>query len=368
MNRTDESRFPERVNEKGLFCVAAAVSAAPGSQTRAAETAAATQKQPGSPDPPTLSRAGRGGRKRVWIIAGIGLVSLVLVGAVAGVAWRRGPAGVLSDPAWTLRVTSQVRTGHQRAERLAFADRGRLLAVTCPRYNRLVLFRVADGDRLTLSHDIALGGRPVAVAAGADRLYVLQRPAGDARHVEPAWWDAFDFEGRAKGDRFRVGFDPDDMALFDEGHKAVVLLSGSAEGEANRPLPSVLIVDLSSPEKPLCRGSVVFDQPGDDPERLLIRHEPVAGQSGPHVAVILRRSNRIVWLDVADADSPRLIRGQPLPGTDAPATITAPERAASGWAPSPAPPCGAWNRPCPPGGSRWMDWGPPSRSSRTCSL
>src|SRR4051794_24701915 len=80
---------------------------------------------------------------------------------------------------------ARVATGHQRADRVAFADQGKLLAVTCPRYNRVVLYRITDSETLELVKDVALEGQPMAVWATEDRLFLLQRPPGESRHLEP---------------------------------------------------------------------------------------------------------------------------------------------------------------------------------------
>ena len=139
---------------------------------------------------------------------------------------------------------ARVATGHQRAERLSFADHGRLLAATCPRYNRAMLYRVTGAKSLELVRDIPLGGRPVAVAPTAERLYVLVRPTNDARHVEEGWWESFDLEGNPVGSKIRVGLYPDDLAITPDGRHALVLASGRGEGGDHRPMPSVAVYDL----------------------------------------------------------------------------------------------------------------------------
>src|SRR5690606_31507375 len=133
--------------------------------------------------------------------------------------------------------TDRAQTGYQRAGRLAFLDRGRLVAVTCPRYDFLVLYRVTTEKTLEHFRDVKLGGKPVSLWPTKDRLYVLQRPSGDARHLVPAFWQVYDFDGQAIGPRFEVGYDPDDLVLTAEDQVALVLLSGHAEGESNRPDP-----------------------------------------------------------------------------------------------------------------------------------
>ena len=124
------------------------------------------------------------------------LVAIVVAPLAVGLVIQAVRRPELTVGPYRLVETARVATGHQRAERLAFADRGRLLAVTCPRYNRVVLYGVAGEDGLKPVREIVLEGRPVAVWPTADRLYVLQRPAGDALHLEEGWWETFDFEGR----------------------------------------------------------------------------------------------------------------------------------------------------------------------------
>jgi glycerol-3-phosphate acyltransferase PlsY len=243
---------------------------------------------------------------RAWVVA---VVLLALVGSGTVVAvYSAGPA-TLDCGAVRLIAEPPVRTGHQRAERVALADAGRMLAVTCPRYNRLVLYRVNRQGPLELAHDVLLEGRPVAVAPGRDRFYVLERPSSDARHLEEGWLEAIDLGGRRLGNRFRVGYDPDDIVLSPDGRTALVVRSGSAEGEANRPNPSLVVVDLSDPGSPRARGGLSFDSTGDDPERVAWVFET----QGERALVSLRGTNQIAWVDVRDRDAPRLLGRSPLP-------------------------------------------------------
>jgi glycerol-3-phosphate acyltransferase PlsY len=182
-----------------------------------------------------------------------------------------------------------------------FLDGGRLLAVTCPRYNRVVMYRVTAGPGLELHSDIALEGRPVALAAAADRFYVLERPAGDARHVEPGFWETFDLAGRRIGSRYRVGFYPDDLAITPDCAHALVLTSGRAEGDANKPLPALAVIALG-PDASGHRlvGRVELDKPGADPDRLML------GSSGQMAAVRLSENGRTVTVELSDLARPVL--------------------------------------------------------------
>jgi hypothetical protein len=241
-------------------------------------------------------------RRRILLVAGA-LIGVAALGAIGAVELRRPPEA-LHGPDFTLRAVDLARTGHQRAERLVFADNGKMLAVTCPRYNYLVIYRVADGPRLELHRDIRLEGRPVGLATTGDRFYVLQRPHGDARHIEPAWWDLLDLDGAPAGPRYRVGFDPDDLVLVDDGRTALVLLSGSAEGETNRPPPCLNVVDLSDPDQPQTIGSVTLDGPGDDPEWLVVQ----AGENSASIGLF--DAGGIVQVDLRDRQAPRITSRQ----------------------------------------------------------
>jgi acyl-phosphate glycerol 3-phosphate acyltransferase len=242
----------------------------------------------------------------------IGLV-LLLVALIAGTGLALNAARRLELKVEGRRFVEVARlaTGQQRAERVVFLDGGRLLAATCPRYMCVVLARVTDSPGLELLREIPTEGRAVAIAGAKDRFYVLVRPHADARHLEEAWWQAFDFNGKPIGDRVRVGWDPDDLALSADGRFAFVLTSGHAEGETNRPAPALITFDLTS-SPPRASGSVSFSAPRDDPERLLLLPDSRA-------AVSLRGSNQVAQLDLTEPTSPKLIdridvpdRGVPL--------------------------------------------------------
>jgi hypothetical protein len=242
------------------------------------------------------------------------LVALVLaLAAVSGwiVATRSRPSNMMGA-GYRLETLGEVRTGHQRADRVAFIGDGSILATLAPRYNYLTLDRISDGETPTASRiaEVRLDGRPVALAAGSDRILVLQRPAGDARHLEPAWWDEIRFDGTVTSERVRVGFDPDDLKLSDDGSTAYVLLSGSAEGESNRPGPCLAVFDRAGDVGVRLISEMTFDRAGDDPERLAIR--------GTRGAVALRGSNQIAWIDLSDREHPRLIGRESLPGGEEP--------------------------------------------------
>jgi glycerol-3-phosphate acyltransferase PlsY len=249
-----------------------------------------------SQDPPRAGRA-----------AVLGLTGLATIGGTLALLARANRPATLDCGPFTLVATARVETGQQRAERVAFADEGRVLAVTCPRYGKVVLFRVIDASRLDPIRTIDVEGRAVAAWPAKDRIFLLIRPAGDARHVEEAWWQAIDFEGKSLGPRVRVGFDPDDMATSPDGRLAYVLTSGRAEGESNRPLPALVTFDLGdgqAPPRPVAR--LEFDRPGDDPDRLFL------AATGRRAVVTLLGADQVATIDLADKARPRLLARTPL--------------------------------------------------------
>jgi glycerol-3-phosphate acyltransferase PlsY len=247
------------------------------------------------------------GRVRPLLL--LGLAALVIGGFV--VLRMRQPAE-LDCGRFLLAAADRASTGHQRAERVAFLDRGRTLAVTCPRYDRLVLYRVTEDRRLERHRDVVLDGKPVSIRASSDRLHVLQRPSGDARHLEPGFLRTYDFEGRPLGPKFAVGWDPDDLVLTPDGRAALVILSGHAEGETNRPAPSLVTIDLIDADHPRLVAEVPFEGPGDDPSRIDL------SALGTHAAVTLLGSKQVVGFDLSDPLHPQAT------GRSALATIEAP--------------------------------------------
>ena len=252
------------------------------------------------------------GKARPLLIVAI----VALLGSGSTLAYLVTRPAELHCGVFVLSTRARLRTGHQRAERLTFADEGRLLVVACPRYNHLMLYRIDPEGGPALVRDLTLEGRPVALAAAEDRVYVLQRPVADARHVEPGYWDAFGFDGEPVGARFRVGFDPDDMALIDGGQRALVLLSGRAEGETNRPSPALIVVDIApgSGTSSLV-ATLEFDHPGDDPERIAIRPDEA------EAAVSLGGSNEVARIDLRDPTAPTIAGRVPFPGPTAPGPL-----------------------------------------------
>jgi acyl-phosphate glycerol 3-phosphate acyltransferase len=244
------------------------------------------------------------------------VIALALLAVGTLVASRASRRAELDCGRFALVVTDHAQTGHQRGERASFFDDGRGLAVTCPRYGRLVLYRIGEDHALSLAADVRLDGRPVAVWPTSDRLYVLQRPAGDARHLEPGFWRVYTFDGKPIGSRFPVGYDPDDLVVTADERTALVLLSGHAEGESNRPDPSLIAVDLTGPSGPRIASEHVFDRPGDDPERITLSERQT------HAAVVLWGSKQVAGFDLKDPSKPSLTGRVPLAEKDLPSLST----------------------------------------------
>lgn len=232
------------------------------------------------------------------------LVSVALIGAGAAAVVHVARTATLDCGPFTLVDLGRIKTGHQRAIDPEFADGGKLLAVLCPRYNRLMLYRVTDRPALELSRDVTLEGQPMAVRASGDRLVVLERPSGDARHVREGYVESFDFRGERVGARVAVGFYPSDLAIVDGGKTALALTLGRAEGNASLPKPSLTVVDLGL-DRVVSR--LEFGNPKDRPTRISV------SSTGRNVAVSLAGSNEVAAIDLSDRSNPLLIGRSELP-------------------------------------------------------
>ena len=233
------------------------------------------------------------------------LATGVVLVIFAGALWRKVVSkDVLEVGRYSFVEVARVGTVYQRAERVAFADGGNILAVTCPRYERLMLYRVTSENELELIRDIALDGKPVAICASEQRIYALMRPSGDRRHVEPGWWETFDFQGERVSKKVTVGFYPDDLALDSGGH-ALVLTSGRAEGGAERGEPALTVYELGETARPV--GHVEFDGSVDNPVRLTL------SESGRCAVVALAGSKMAASIDLGDPSNPHLIGRSAMP-------------------------------------------------------
>jgi glycerol-3-phosphate acyltransferase PlsY len=264
--------------------------------------------RPASSGPPQPS-----GRITIALLVVIGLliVSLGVVGGFLLVRNAKQPIEVNAGP-WTLRQTDRVTTGQQRVDRVAFTADGNRLAAICPRYNHLLVYHVESDRKLSPIAAIALQGRPVALAALGDRFIVLQRPAGDQKHLEPGWWEVFDRDGQQVGSRTLAGYYPDDLAISPDGRFLHVLCSGRAEGDDQKPLPDleIIAVDPEGDAHHLV-GRVIFDR-ADDPQRLTL------SASGCFAAVFLAKCKQTAAVDLSRRESPRLIGRAKPASSDAP--------------------------------------------------
>jgi glycerol-3-phosphate acyltransferase PlsY len=151
------------------------------------------------------------------------------------------------------------------------------------------------------------------------RFIVLQRPAGDQKHLEPGWWEVFDGDGQRRGSRNLAGFYPDDLAVSPDGRFLFVLSSGRAEGDEKKPLPALEVVAVDPQgESPHPVSRITFD-PADDPERLTL------SVTARFAAVFLAKLKQTAAVDLSHRESPRLIgRTKPVMA-DAPYISYSPE-------------------------------------------
>jgi glycerol-3-phosphate acyltransferase PlsY len=252
-----------------------------------------------------------GGRVAVVVAVGLVVFSIAGVGGICVVHNARQPVEAQAGP-WSLRETDRVNTGQQRVDRVAFTAGGDRLAGLGPRYNRLLVYQVDSRKTLIPIAETWLEGRPVSIAALGERFVVLERPAGDQKHLEPGWWETFDGDGKPVGTRHLAGFYPDDLAVSADGRLMFVLSSGRAEGDDAKPLPALEVMALDPQEdRPHLLGRLTMD-PSDDPERLTL------SATARFAAVFLAKSKRTAAVDLTTPESPRLI-GRTMPVTaDAP--------------------------------------------------
>jgi glycerol-3-phosphate acyltransferase PlsY len=251
------------------------------------------------------------GKVAVLVVACLALVSLAAIGGIQ--AYRHATAPIESTAGfWMLRETDRVTTEQQRVDRVAFATTGSRLAATCPRYDRLLVYGIEPRGKLVLVKEVELAGRPLALAAVGDRLVVLERPSGDRRHVEPGWWEVFDFDGNRAGGRNLAGFYPDDVVATPDGRHLLLLSSGRAEGDPKKPSPAleVVAVDLGAGSGRTV-GRLEFDE-ADDPARLSL------SASGRNAAVLLAKTNQTLAIDFPETTSPRLIGRTKPSGVEVP--------------------------------------------------
>ncbi|QEH37364.1 Glycerol-3-phosphate acyltransferase [Aquisphaera giovannonii] len=233
--------------------------------------------------------------------------ALLAAAAIGAGAWlvrhASAPIEVAAGPL-SLREAHRELTGQQRTTRVRFANDGEMLAVMCPRYNKVLVYRVDESLRTESGVEIALDGRPVAIATEGDVLRVLQRPPGDDKHLGPGWWECFALDGARRGPRVPAGYYPDDLAVTPDGRFALVLSSGRAEGDATKPSPRLEVFDLASRadhgDAPSPAGRLDLD-PADDPDRLVL------SASGTRALIRLAHADQALAVDLSRPAEPKLV-------------------------------------------------------------
>jgi glycerol-3-phosphate acyltransferase PlsY len=247
------------------------------------------------------SAAKPGGRIAPAFLMVIAATAAATLGLGLWVAGRaRAPIEAVAGP-WYLREVHRELTGQQRSTRVVFLDHGRKLAVLCPRYNKVLFYEVTEKDRLEPIGEANLEGRPVAIAPWNGSLAVLERPAGDDKHLGPGWWQVFGFEGSPRGPRVPAGYYPDDLAVTPDGRLLLVLSSGRAEGDPKKPLPGLDVFEATPEEHPASAeqsdvprpiGHVDLE-PADDAERIVV------SASGSRALITLHRSRQCAAIDLS---------------------------------------------------------------------
>jgi hypothetical protein len=247
----------------------------------------------------------------------LGLISFALAGFLTFQATKiigRGPGKLIlmfgaADEMWELY--GRIGTGLQRADHVAFYDNGRRLAISCPRYSKLTLWdsSVTSGAAPSLLRQIDVAGRPVGLTPLGDKILVLQRPPGDDRHIKPGFYEVFDQSGERVGNPVEVGWEPDQLRIVERDGKsyALLLFSGSAEGESNRGAPSLVVASFDPVSLKFEKLSHVdFDTNGEDPLHFL---PVIANDDGKPIAKALVNFGRkpgAVWVDWTDPASAKI--------------------------------------------------------------
>lgn len=246
----------------------------------------------------------------------VGIAAVVLLAGGVGLWVARNASRTVEAVAgpWLLKESHREATGQQRAERVAFDATGDRLAVLCPRYNRVLTYRV-DGDaKLVPAATIAVDGRPVAIAVFGGHVAVLQRPVNDAKHLAPGWLDVFTLDGAKVGERAEAGYYPDDLAATPDGSHILVLSSGRAEGDPDKPAPglsSFAAADLLAASPARAVGQLAFGD-GDDVERLTL------SRRGGRGLATLARTRQAAAIDLTDPTAPRLAGRMDLSEVESP--------------------------------------------------
>ena len=192
----------------------------------------------------------------------------------------------------------------------------------CPRYNKVLLYTVTARESLEPAAEIALQGRPVAMAAAGDVLVILQRPPGDDKHLGPGWWEAVSLDGKRRGPRVPAG-----------------LLSRRPGRHARRPLPAGPQLRAGrgrreeAPSRPrrlstasmtwkrsrLVRSATSSLEPKDDADRLIL------SASGTRGLITLPKARQAVAIDLTRPEDPRVAGRLELAEADAPYVSRSPD-------------------------------------------
>ncbi len=260
-------------------------------------------------DPPTSRQAGCVHRS---LLFGLAVLVIAIVGPTLWlVRHARAPIMATAGP-WSLRETHRELTGQQRCSRVVFADHGKMLAVLCPRYNKILLYRVTPRVALEPISENAVEGRPVAIAAAGERIVVLERPANDDKHLQPGWWESFGLDGQKIGPRIAAGYYPDDLAVTPDGRFVIVLSSGRGEGDKNKPLPGIEVFSTALVQDAAPSIGQLSLQPSDDPDRLWL------SASGKCGMITLPKTEQTVAIDLSRPEAPTVAGRSELAHADGP--------------------------------------------------
>ena len=277
-----------------------------------------SRRRDGDEPPPKNHADHPSGRIILFLALGLVLLSIGVMAVIWLVRNANRPVLANAGP-WTLRETDRLTTGQQRVDRVAFAADGDRLAGICPRYNRLLTYQVDSELKLRPIAETQLEGRPVSIVPLGHRFIVLQRPAGDQKHLEPGWWEMFDPDGKKVGSRTSAGFYPDDLAPSRDGRFLFVLSSGRAEGDEKKPMPALDVVAIDREGGSSHSVSRINFDPADDPERLTL------SASGRFAAVFLAKSKQTAAVDLSIPEAPRLIGRTRTVTADAPYLSASPD-------------------------------------------
>ena len=254
-------------------------------------------------------------KKPDLLIIGILAVASFIIGGWAASHLTKNIPGKLvatnSSFGWSIDHYARIGTGLQRADDIAFYSNGSRLAMTCPRYTRLTLWQTRPDLAPLPLKTIELEGRPQRLVSFGDKVIVVERPPGDDRHIKPGFMEVFDAEGRRIGEPVELGWEPDDLVLAERDGRlyGLILLSGNAEGEDNRPNGSVRVVEIdpnSFQIKEINSAEIPeVKKLNQDPLRIASASIKSENHAEKHVAMItLGRSGAVRRLDWTNPASP----------------------------------------------------------------